>query len=361
MPSTIPNQIRKVPSWLRDTLIGKWRVVLGQRLHPDDLKNQLIEGSIPSFSFYFLLALSATIATLGLLADSTATIIGAMIIAPLKSPIDTLSYGLVEGDVKLIRRALWTLSTGIVTTILVAYLLSISVGWRFAGLEILSRSNPNLLDLGVALAAGAAGSFSLTRRNLWGAPAGVAIAVALVPPLCVVGIGLGIGEPMISAHAVRVGEANLATGSGLLFFTNFFAIAFSGGLVFLVQSYSTVKRAAPRLIIAMACVVAISAPLGFSLRRIVVQNRAHAEIRQIAVDTFPDWFGKVYNLSTEVTLKNNTVFANVYITAPENPIDSEDIKLLQQSVSNKLNLPIDIDVHVLPYSSFAFHPPESTS
>ena len=350
------KQIRQVQIWLRATLIGKWRVVLGERLHPDDLTEQLIQGSIPSFSFYFLLALSAVIATVGLLANSTATIIGAMIVAPLKDPIDTLSYGLVEGNAKLIRRALWTLVTGIITTVLVAYFLSLAVGSRFAGHEIVSRSNPNLLDLVVALAAGAAGAFSLTRRNISGAPAGVAIAVALVPPLCVVGIGLGVADIMSSAHTARVGDANLALGAGLLFFTNLFAIAFSGGLIFLAQSYSTFKRAAPGMAIALACVVAISAPLGFSLREMVVQNRAHAEIRQIAAEYFPHWSGKVYNLSTDISLRNHIVYANVYVTTPENLVQPEDIKILQEAVSNKLDLPVDIDVHLLPYTSIAFPP-----
>ena len=352
------KRVSQVSIWLRNTLIGKWRIHLGERVHPDDLTDVLIQASIPSFSFYFLLALSAVIATMGLLANSSATIIGAMIIAPLKSPIDTLSYGLVKGNVKLIRRALWTLGTGVLTTVLVAYLLSLMIGLRYVGPELISRSNPNLLDLVVALAAGAAGAFSLTRRNISGAPAGVAIAVALVPPLCVVGIGIGLGVNAIfsSVHLSRVGDTNLWLGAGILFVTNLFAISFSGGLVFLVQSYSTLRRAAVGMAVALACVVAISAPLGLSLKEMLVVNRTHAEIRQVAYNDFPNWSGKIYNLATDVSVRDRTIFANIYVTTPANLVKSDDIKYLQQAVSNKLNLPVDIDVHLLPYSSIAFHP-----
>ena len=350
------DRIRAVPIWLRRTLIGKWRVVLGQRLPEEEMAEQLLEGSIPSFGYFFMLALSAVIATLGLISNSSAIIIGAMIIAPLKSPIDTLSYGLVHANIKLIRRALWTLASGIVTTVLIAFFLSISVGLRFAGHEILSRGNPNLLDLGVALAAGAAGAFSLTRRNISGAPAGVAIAVALVPPLCVMGIGLGFGDHMSASHVARIGDVSLAVGSGLLFFTNLVAIAFSGGFVFLLQSYGNLKKSIPGMLIAFACVFAVVYPLGFSLREILVQNRAKAAILQIAARDHRDWSEKAYILSTEIALRNRSLFGEIYVTSPDDLIKQEEIEKIQQELSSKLNIPVDMEVHILPYTTIAVHP-----
>ncbi|MGK7906950.1 MAG: DUF389 domain-containing protein [Synechococcus sp.] len=342
--------------WLRDKFVGEWRVTLREQLPYSELIDLLLKESIPSFSFYFLLTLSAIIATMGLVSNSAATIIGAMIIAPLKAPIDTLSFGLVRFDVRLIRRSLLTLSTGVALTILVAYSFSIAIGSRFAGLEILARGNPNLLDLVVALAAGAAGAFSLTRRKISGAPAGVAIAVALVPPLCVVGIGLGLGDQLSGAHIASVGESRLAVGAALLFFTNLVAIAFSGAIVFLLGSYSTLKLAAPGMAIALVCVLGVTLPLNSSLREMVIQNLASSEIRQSAFEYFPDWNGQVDGLFIESRLRGNTLFLKANITAPENLIGAEETEILQKALASKMNLPVDLNIRVLPYQSFAVHP-----
>jgi hypothetical protein len=111
--------------------------------------------------------------------------------------------------------------------------------------------------------------------------------------------------------------------------------------------------------IALACVFAVAQPLDFSLREMLVQTRADAEIQQIIALYFPNWAESVYELSTETALRDGTVFLNVYATAPENLIKSEHVKLLHQIVANRLNLPVDIDFHLLPYTSIAFHPNRS--
>ena len=342
--------------WLRDSIIGEWRVTIRDQLTHEQMMEFVLKRSIPSLSYYFLLSLSALIATSGLISNSAATIIGAMIISPLKSPIDTLSYGLVQSDARLIRRSLWTLTTGIVLTVLMSYFLSIAIGSRFAGPEILSRGNPTLLDLVVALAAGAAGAFSLTRPNLADAPAGVAIAVALVPPLCVVGIGLGIGERLSAAHIASVGEYSLAVGAGLLFFTNLVAISFSAATIFLLGSFSTLKRAAVGMSITLVFVLAVTLPLNTSLNELVQENYARSEIRQLAFESFPHWKGQIENIFINSKLSNNTLFFETNIIAPENLVQIEDAEILHQALSNKMNLPIDLKVRVIPYQSFEVHP-----
>ena len=102
-------------SWLLD-----WRLFVEQSKSVEDVEQTAEQGSIPAFSFYFMLAVSAAIATLGLLANSAAVIIGAMIVAPLMSPIIAMSYGLVAGKVPLILRSLLTVLTGTILTIGVA-------------------------------------------------------------------------------------------------------------------------------------------------------------------------------------------------------------------------------------------------
>ena len=342
--------------WLRESIIGEWRVIIRDRLSHNQMMEFVLKRSIPSFSYYFLLSLSALIATSGLIANSTATIIGAMIISPLKTPIDTLSYGLVQSDIRLIRRSLWTLTTGIVLTVLMSYCLSIAIGSRFAGPEILSRGNPTLLDLVVALAAGAAGAFSLARPNIADAPAGVAIAVALVPPLCVVGIGLGIGERLSAAHLATLGQYSLAVGAGLLFFTNLVAISFSGATVFLLEAFSTPRKAAVGMSITLVLVLAVTLPLNASMNELIQENYARSEIRQLAFESFPHWKGQIENIFINSQLSNNTLFYEANIIAPENLVQIEDVEMLHQALSSKMNLPIDLSVRVLPYQSFEIHP-----
>jgi len=161
-----------------------WRELAEKPTSVEAVENTVNRGSIPAFSFYFMLSISAVIATLGLLANSAAVVIGAMIIAPLMSPIISFSYGLVSGTCPLIIRSLSTVATGNLLTIGVAFVITELIGSQLAGSEIVARMRPTLLDLGIAFAAGAAAAFAYTRPGVSSALAGIAIAVALVPPPC---------------------------------------------------------------------------------------------------------------------------------------------------------------------------------
>lgn len=154
--------IRRIQKWLHRASSG-WYIFLEPPVTAEELTESLSKASIPAFSFYFLLTLSTVIATLGLIADSAATIIGAMIIAPLMGPIVTIAYSLILADYRLLRRASLTLITGVFLVVLIASVTTLLIGSQVAGEEILSRINPTLLDLGVAIAAGA---FALTRKSI---------------------------------------------------------------------------------------------------------------------------------------------------------------------------------------------------
>ena len=106
--------------------------------------------------------------------------------------------------------------------------MSASFTFNIVGTEVLTRISPNLLDLGIAIVAGAAGSFSLTRKSIASSIAGVAIAVALVPPLCVTGIGMGIGKDIAGdISQVVVSNVNVSGGAFLLFLVNLAGITFT--------------------------------------------------------------------------------------------------------------------------------------
>jgi len=171
--------------------------------------------------FTVLLFLSTVIAAYGVIADSTATVIGAMIIAPLMIPIMATAAGLVMGDMERAGRSLLIVVAGVIGVIGVAwfigFFLSTSVISYTTNTQITSRISPSLTDLMIALACGAAGAFAMSRSDVADSLPGVAISISLVPPLCVVGLGLSGGE------------WGVAWGAMLLFLTNFLSILLAGG------------------------------------------------------------------------------------------------------------------------------------
>ncbi|WP_121745148.1 TIGR00341 family protein [Streptomyces sp. E2N166] len=201
-----------------------------QRRSLDELTEDLDLSSGDTTSkrsaFWTMLTLSSVIAAGGVLTDSTATVIGAMIIAPLSTPIMGIALGSVQ------RRR-----TGSARTVLIACLLVIAVGMAMSVVlpsdydllsnsQISSRTSPGLMDLIAALATGFAGAVALARRDVAAVLPGVAIAISLVPPLVVVGVCLG----QLSGW--------LALGALVLFVSNLFALVFGGVVVFASLGYA---------------------------------------------------------------------------------------------------------------------------
>ena len=168
---------------------------------------------------FLVLSVGASlIATLGLLANSAAVVIGAMVVAPWITPLRAAAFAILLGEVRLLGRSLRTLLVGVATTTLLSLILGWLAGLPQFGTEVLSRTEPNLLDLGIALVAGGLATYAKLRSDAVSSMAGTAIAVALVPPVCVMGLLL--------SHE----QWSAASGAGLLFTTNLLGIL-TGGLV----------------------------------------------------------------------------------------------------------------------------------
>ncbi len=134
----------------------------------------------------------------------------------------------------MIIRSTIAVFTGTLLTIGVAFIITEAIGWQLAGFEIVARMRPSLLDLGIALAAGAA-AFAYTHPGVSSALAGIAIAVALVPPLCTVGIAIAFGQDVIAEVGLAF-ETFSPRGPFLLYVTNFIGIIFAGGVFFFSRS-----------------------------------------------------------------------------------------------------------------------------
>ena len=313
---------------------GDWHWVKEKPTPIASLNRSLWRLSVPSFSFHFMLALSAIIATLGLLANSVAIIIGAMIIAPLMGPIVGMAYSIVMGNRKLLRRSSLTLLKGIILTILTSWFISSIIGLKTLDSEILSRTNPTLIDFGIAMAAGAAGAFANTRRSISSALPGVAIAVALVPPLSVVGIGLSLGAE------------NIAFGSSILFLTNLICIIFFGGLVFLFQSYGNINRAKRGLAMSTAIMFCLAIPLTFSMRELIIKKNLRHQISNIIFQT--ETFNKTNIKLISVIPHQEYIKVEIEVIAAFNTISQDQINGVRNVLSQKMNKPVDLVVEIIP-------------
>lgn len=173
-------------------------------------------------AFSLMLFLSVTLASLGLSKDSSATIIGAMIIAPLGQPIVAFGGAIALGWRIQSFRMLRIITIGMISSVLMAYIVGLTLPDITPNQQILIRTSPDLRDLGVAVLAGIAGAYGYYRSEYSTILSGVAIAVALVPPLSTCGIMLEQG------HLI------LALGSFLLFITNLIGITFAAILIFFI-------------------------------------------------------------------------------------------------------------------------------
>jgi uncharacterized hydrophobic protein (TIGR00271 family) len=248
--------------------------------------------------FWVLLLLAALIAAAGVIADSTAVVIGAMIVAPLMTPILGVVLAIVIGDRANLLRSVVLLVTGALAVILVAWLLGALSAIDVVApgnSQVTARISPRTVDLVAALATGAVGSFALVRSDVSDALPGVAIAISLVPPLAVVGLTL------------EAGQRDQARGALLLFLTNVAAILFTGLVVMalyrvrraaLANTSGPVSRAVESrypVVLIIAFMVMVAVPLVVSGRRYVAHTLTTERVATIATRWAEDADWRVFS------------------------------------------------------------------
>lgn len=213
-------------NWLADHL------EISPRRKAEIYHSLLDSVSLGDISYWLQVLFSAGIATLGLVLNSPAVIIGAMLISPLMGGILANGLAFAVGDLVLGTRAIVNLAVSCLAAIVFAILIIAPIPFKELTPEIAARTQPNALDLFIALFSGALGSIATAKepKGVVTSIPGVAIAVALMPPLCVVGYGIGI---RLSSDVVGIGGFQVARGGGLLFLTNLAAITLMSMLVFL--------------------------------------------------------------------------------------------------------------------------------
>ncbi len=253
--------------WYRKKNSPEWN----PRLSPADyvdLIQGLRRGSRLSVDFLIMLGLAAAIASLGLLQDSSAVVIGSMLLAPLMTPMIGIGLSLAQANPKLGWNSLVSIICGFILTLAISFIVAVVTPGEEMTLQVLARGNPNILDLMIALFSACAAAYALARPNLVGAVAGVAIATALVPPLCAAGISL----------AYR--QYDIAQGASLLFATNLVAIILGAAATFRYlgvtssEAGKTQRRWVYRVLgILGIAVIAMAVPLHLALERNIEQGK----------------------------------------------------------------------------------------
>ncbi len=237
--------------------------------------------------FWLLLLLAAVIAATGVEADSTATVIGAMIVAPLMTPILGIVLAMVLNDRRNLVRSVVLVIAGGLAVVAIGMLLGLAKPTAVVAAtnsQVAGRVSPRLIDLLGALATGAVGAIALLRSDISDTLPGVAIAISLVPPLSVVGLTLESGAPGESAGAL------------LLFLTNVSAILASGLVVMatygLLSATSAVRRkwvrrsawSRPGVLVVAASVILVAVPLAATSVRVTQQASTLERVKRVVTD-----------------------------------------------------------------------------
>ncbi|GAB4536311.1 MAG: hypothetical protein Fur0018_26910 [Anaerolineales bacterium] len=319
-------------------LIRHWWRKLLPPLSPKqrgEVQVQLRQAARPDFDYFVLVILSSVIATLGLLTNSVAVIIGAMLVAPLMSPVIGLGLASITGDEVLLADSVRALLRGVGLAILLAVLftllntrLPIIVLGKNLPSEVLMRSHPGPIDLMIALAGGLAAVFALAQPQISAALPGVAIATALMPPLCTVGIGLALGEWRI------------AGGAMLLFLTNLIAIAFASMLVFVAMGFRAqhmdTGKMHRNLRISALLTALLLIPLTFLSYRAFQQGTEDYIIRQVVATVIPQTPG-VELVAVDYERKSDLLQLNVTVRS-DHELRYAETKALQQQILSDLHV-----------------------
>lgn len=293
------------------------------------------------FDFFLLVVLSCSIATLGLITDSPAVIIGAMLVAPLMSPIIGIGLATITGNDKLARASSQALLLGAFLAILLSYIMTtINIHLPFVVIqelpaEVSARTHPSPIDLLIAMAGGLAAAYALTRPNISAALPGVAIATALMPPLCTVGIGLALGR------------WDVAGGATLLFLTNSVTIAFAAALVFFIQGFTPPSHfhdhKLPRsLVISAVITLILLAPLSYLSYRFFTEATENRKINQVVRQQVSAIHAELVELKT---VRTDSIFDMVITVRTTSPLSYEQVVSLQKGIVEELNESVSLKVN----------------
>ena len=290
------------------------------------LDRELCLDATWNLNFIIFTISACLIATFGLISNSTAVIIGAMLVAPLMLPLRALAFGALEGDFNLFKRAFLSILGATVLSLIISYLAGDAVNIPQFGSEVLSRTQPNLVDLGIAVVAGGISSFAKVRKGVSDVLAGTAIAVALMPPLCVV--GLSLSQQQLS----------FAKGAFILYLTNLLGITLSCMIVFILAGYTGINHT---LGWTFALTGILVLPLGASFVELVRQARLTKEVTDALVNETITVREGVDNAVIEVDWTQDPPIVYILLQTGKE-VASNQVRLVEEFVEKRMGRPFKL-------------------
>ncbi|NEO16051.1 MULTISPECIES: TIGR00341 family protein [unclassified Moorena] len=302
------------------------------------VRNSLFEESELTLNFLVLIISSCLIATFGLVLNSAAVIIGAMIIAPLMLPLRGLSFATLEGDWELLRRSFVSIAVGTLLGISCSWLVGTVIGSPELGAQVLARTKPNLIDLLVAIVAGGISGFSKIRPSLEDAVPGTAIAVALMPPLCVVGLTLSQGE------------WTLSQGAFLLYITNLIGINLACMIVYIFSGYAQSTELSRSLNwgFSLVLIAVLVVPLGLTFWDVLEQGRVEEPVQELINSSLFNKEGVREVSDWNIDRRKNPPEITMAVRSIE-LITPEQVKEFEDAVNIKLGKRFKVKVDVTPF------------
>lgn len=267
--------------------------------------------------------LSTLIATFGLFGNSSPVIIGAMILAPIITPIVSFAMGMVRYDVNMLKTGIMTILAGTVVALIFAAGVSMIIPLQVLTPEIDARLSPTLLDMGIAVVSGVAAAYAHAEKGIAKSLAGVAIAVALVPPLSVAGIGIGWLD------------WDVFSGAFLLYLTNLAGIIMFAGITFLFLGFAPFRRARMGLIYTLIIIILVMVPLSLSFNRIKEEASITRELEGSK-------FEEVFLKDVKVRFGKRLVVSVKLVSAEA--IEPEDMQNIKKQIEDKLDREITLEV-----------------
>jgi uncharacterized hydrophobic protein (TIGR00271 family) len=307
--------------------------------------NGLIDSAAPGTDYFTMVILSSIIATLGLIQDSPAVTIGAMLVAPLISPILGLSMASVTELNHLFRYSVKGLLEGFglalfISTIITFFAFRLPYGSLVKiPNEVLIRTHPSLLDLGIALAGGSAGAYALAHPRLSATLPGVAISTALMPPLCTIGIGFAFFNPSIFLGAL------------LLFLTNLAAISFSGIVTFSLMGftpgkYDRDKHLSRNRSLIFVLLILIGLILGLFTWRSLKEARTYNNATRTVMNNLPE-FLNAQLIDLSITPEKNLYNISITLRATRD-LTHLEVAQIQNDLSISIGQPVVLDFVIVP-------------
>ena len=322
-------------------------------------EQQTIDGDMHSnavgdLDFYMLILLSSGIAFYGLLQNSAAVVIGAMLVAPLMSPMMAIGFGIVKGKLSLVWQALTSTLLGMLVAIASAALSTMVLPIQTVTNEILARASPNILDLFIATIAGFAGAYALCRTDVAESLPGVAISASLVPPLCVVGFGVGYDNMRIASNAL------------LLFSTNLAGIVVASIIVFWMMGFRPISNQNLRYFrrttyLSLLLMVLVAVPLtSYTIQQVREVRRVNSVTRILEEEINPS-VATVEDIVVETISEGFIVGMTVYIYDATLAEDVEAQRMVIEGMRDQLETAVDgvvtVRAQVIPASLNIFERP----